>query len=130
MAKFIVRFERYRQEAASIEVEAEDLDSALAYAAALDEDEHRADFCWEDEDEVTRRRIFGVEDAESGYWLAQVRMPVYGPTWFSVCLANQWKNRGQPYDVEAAITIARDRVKLVSTWPPCMGEDDPLSAWR
>lgn len=123
MAKFIVRFERYCQEVANIEVEAEDLDSALAHAAALDEDEHPDDFYWDDDGSVTSRRIYGVQDAERKEWLAQVRLPVYGPSWTSVCLADQWENRGQPYDETAARASARGRLEHLSTWPPRIGKE-------
>lgn len=88
MATFELKFERYVQEAARVEIEAASLSDAMAKAAELD----TAELHWYDECQVDGDRLFGVFD-EEGEELAVVELDhlFCVPTWFSADLRCQWK---------------------------------------
>ena len=85
---FTLKFERYAQEVAWVEVEADNLDQAMVEAKQID----ARDLDWEIEDtDPTYPRLYGIKDEEQE-WVATVDLkPLLGiPTWFSEDLRDEW----------------------------------------
>ena len=109
MKNFSLKFERYVQEAAWVNVKAISLAEAMAMAAQVDTDE----LDWEIEGtDPTDARLYGVVEGriEKGNWVARVELEhVFGvPTWFSEDLCDQWGNTA----FEARKTRARQFARI------------------
>lgn len=86
MATFTLKFERYAQQVARVEIQATSLEQAIEQSRLLDTDELE----WEEECPVDGERLYGVQD-ENDEWLAIVQLDRFCgiPTWFTEDLRYQ-----------------------------------------
>ena len=110
MATFKLKYERYVQEAAWVEVKADSLAEAMAMAWELDSDE----LDWEEECLVEGERLYGVVEGpiEEDNWVAKVNLEhVLGAiTWFNEDLRQQWGDTEFEARQKRARKFARDEI--------------------
>jgi len=86
MNKYTLKFERYSQEVAFVNIKAKSLKDAIRKSCSIDID----DIDWEEESLVDGERLYGVQD-ENDEWKAIVQLShLLGvPTWFNADLRDE-----------------------------------------
>lgn len=126
MPTFLLKFERYIQEAAWKRVRAKDLDAAMA--KAMDVDTHELD--WADEGESTHPRLYGVFDGRKHALVNVETEHRHDTSWTAVDLRYQW-GRAPLTDKQLVQmnTSLKQWLVAMQNVPPVFANDSVCSRW-
>ncbi len=126
MPTYLLKFERYIQEAAWKRVRAKDLDTAMAKAMEVDTDELE----WADEEETTHPRLYGVFDGCKKGLVSVETQHRQDTSWTAVDLRDQWGKAPLTNEQLAQMnTVLKLWLLAMENVPPVFANDSVGLRW-